>query len=125
MEVADERFMGPTLVAGAIGSVIEATVSDAGRPRLVQGSGTGPIDAFVDALQREFFNRIEVRDYHEHAAGSGADAVAVAYVELADGKSVRFGAGTDRSIVTASLRAVVSGYNRILKSEAKRAAVAV
>jgi 2-isopropylmalate synthase len=104
---------------------IEATVSDAGRPRTVQGSGTGPIDAFVDALQREFFNRIEVRDYHEHAAGSGADAVAVAYVELADGKSVRFGAGSDRSIVTASLRAVVSGYNRILKLEAKRAAVAV
>jgi 2-isopropylmalate synthase len=105
--------------------LIEATVSDAGRPRLIQGSGNGPIDAFVDALQREFFNRIEVRDYHEHAAGSGADAVAVAYVELADGKSVRFGAGSDRSIVTASLRAVVSGYNRILKLEAKRAAVAV
>ena len=48
--------------------------------------------------------------------GSGANATAVAYVELrvADGSSL-FGVGIDKDIVVASLKAVLSGVNRILR----------
>jgi hypothetical protein len=42
------------------------------------GSGNGPIDAFVGALGLD----IRLMDYHEHAIGSGADARAACYVEL-------------------------------------------
>jgi hypothetical protein len=57
-----------------------------------------------------------IPDYREHAMGVGANAAAIAYVELrlADGTSL-FGVGIDKNIVVASLRAVVSGVNRALK----------
>jgi 2-isopropylmalate synthase len=58
----------------------------------------------------------DVADYREHAMGMGANASAVAYVELklGDGASL-FGVGIDRNIVVASLKAVLSGVNRALK----------
>jgi 2-isopropylmalate synthase len=50
----------------------------------------------------------------EHAMGHGANAAAVAYMELrlADGTTL-FGVGIDKNIVVASLKAVVSGVNRM------------
>jgi len=55
-------------------------------------------------------------DYAEHALGEGAEATAVAYVELAteEGASV-FGVGRSPSLLTASLEAVVSAVNRALR----------
>ena len=52
-------------------------------------------------------------DYSEHALGEGADARAAAYVEARIGGKTRWGVGLDASIVTASLRAVVSAVNRV------------
>ena len=54
-------------------------------------------------------------DYHEHAVGEGAEAEAVAYVELASGGVTLFGVGRHRNITAASLSAVVSGVNRLIK----------
>ena len=58
-----------------------------------------------------------VLDYHEHAIGSGADARAVAYLELRVGDAgaggqTLFGVGIDTNIVSASLKAIVSGLSR-------------
>ena len=79
----------------------------------VEGSGTGPIDAFVDGLATRLGTRIRVLDYHEHSMGSGADARAVAYLELRVGESqTRFGVGIDTNIVSASLKAIASAMNR-------------
>jgi len=83
-----------------------------GRRLALEGAGNGPIDAFVAALQAHTDAPIRVLDYHEHAVTSGADARAVAYVELRVGERTCFGVGIDRSIVTASLSAVVSGLRR-------------
>lgn len=49
----------------------------------------------------------------EHAIGSGADAVAVCFVEIhtKNARSV-FGVGMHRNIVTASLNAIISAVNR-------------
>ena len=93
---------------------ITATVRDGGRERTVHGSGNGPIDAFVDALARDCGIAVRLVDYHEHAVGHGADAMAVAYVELADGDGrTRFGVGRHPNIVTASLQAIASAVNRL------------
>jgi len=88
-----------------------------GHRQLLQGQGNGPIDAFVSALSKTAGISIAVADYHEHAIGAGADAAAVTYIELrvADGKGGQrtlFGVGRDANIVTASLKAIVSGLNR-------------
>ena len=48
-------------------------------------------------------------DYHEHAIGSGANAQAVAYLELRIGERTLFGVGMDANIVSASLKAIVPG----------------
>ena len=77
------------------------------------GAGNGPLAAFVGGLQADLGLELEVVDYSEHAVSAGTDATAVAYVETQgpDGE-VRWGVGIDASILTASLRAVVSAVNR-------------
>jgi 2-isopropylmalate synthase len=81
----------------------------AGRPVELRGTGAGPVEAFVDALRIP----VQIMDYHEHAIGAGADAVAAAYVEIRyDGGKPIYGVGLDSNIVTASIRAIVSGLNR-------------
>jgi 2-isopropylmalate synthase len=94
-------------------STIEATVTDGGEPVTVTGTGNGPIAAFVDALSTiEGTPDVRVLDYAEHALSAGGDARAAAYVECAVGERVLWGVGVDPSIVTASIKAIVSAVNR-------------
>jgi 2-isopropylmalate synthase len=53
-----------------------------------------------------------VLDYHEHAIGAGANAQAVAYLELRINDQTLFGVGMDGNIVSASFKAIVSGLQR-------------
>jgi len=100
---------------GADRERITLQVQDDGSALTLHGSGTGPIDAAV----RAFNLPIDVVGYHEHAVGSGSDAVAVAYVEVSTGPgSVMFGVGRHSNIITASLLAVVSGINRAFRAGA-------
>ncbi len=96
-----------------------------GELRSLEGTGNGPIAAFVTALNQltedeqakgnpmfEDRGDIRVLDYHEHALSSGGDAIAAAYVECAVGDQLLWGVGLDANIVTASLKAVTSAVNR-------------
>ncbi len=81
--------------------------------RTLEGTGNGPIAAFVDALNGlEHGYDVRVLDYAEHALSAGGDAVAAAYVECLVGEQVLWGVGIDANIVTASLKAVLSAVNR-------------
>jgi 2-isopropylmalate synthase len=80
----------------------------------ISGSGNGPLAAFVDALAGIGFD-VRVLDYQEHAMSSGDDARAAAYVECTVEDKVLWGVGVDSSIVSASLKAVVSAINRALR----------
>jgi len=91
---------------------LAAEVEASGRPLSIQGAGNGPIDAFVEGLGAACGQTIRVLDYHEHASGSGANARAVAYLELRIGERTLFGVGIDSNIVSASLKAIVSGLQR-------------
>jgi 2-isopropylmalate synthase len=97
---------------------LSADLVFAGKPVQIQGRGTGPIDAFVDGLQQATGRSVRVMDYHEHAIGAGANAKAVAYLELRvdDGRTL-FGVGIDANIVSASLKAIVSGLQRGTRAE--------
>jgi 2-isopropylmalate synthase len=97
---------------------IAAEVSVEGKVIPVMGSGNGPIDAFVTALNSALGTDIDVVDYAEHAMGAGKAATAVAYVEsrTADG-DIRWGIGTDPNILTASLKAVISSFMRQRQTE--------
>jgi 2-isopropylmalate synthase len=91
------------------GCTIRATISDRSAERIIDGSGSGPLDAFVDALRRASIAEVAVLTYHEHALGAGSDAQAAAYIEarLPNGRTI-FSVGMDRNIVSASLRALTS-----------------
>lgn len=117
-DAARAHVAHPSIVEQAGESVrLTADVTIAGRRLHVDGSGTGPIDAFVAGLTPQIGARVRVLDYHEHSIGSGADARAVAYLELRIGEGrddgqTRFGVGIDANIVSASLKAIASALNR-------------
>ena len=95
---------------------LSASITVDGKLKTIAGHGNGPIDGFVDAIRKESGVAFEFVDYREHAMGMGANATAVAYVELrVSGGATLFGVGIDKNIVVASLKAVLSGVNRAAK----------
>jgi 2-isopropylmalate synthase len=90
---------------------IEAVVVWQGEQRTIHGAGNGPIASFVHALSTLDLD-VRVLDYAEHATGAGEDSQAASYLELAVEGNVFWGCGVHPSIVTSSLRAIVSGVNR-------------
>ena len=92
---------------------LTARLSVEGREVRLEGRGNGPVDAFVSALREGMGLDIHVLNYAEHGVGAGEDATAVAYVQLrVAGDRTVYGVGLDPNIVTATLKAVVSGVNR-------------
>jgi 2-isopropylmalate synthase len=57
---------------------------------------------------------VRIQHYEERALTQGADAKAIAIAEMAGAQVVgsAFGVGIDANLITASIRAVISGINR-------------
>lgn len=90
-----------------------AEIEVEGRKYVLDSEGAGPIDAFVQALSAAVGRNVRVLNYAEHAIGEGANAKAIAYVELrVDEEQICYGVGVDANIVSASLRAIISGVQR-------------
>ncbi|MBM6700132.1 2-isopropylmalate synthase [Bifidobacterium pullorum subsp. saeculare] len=83
--------------------------------REVSGIGNGPIAAFLNAVA-DFGVEASVMDYVEHTMSVGTDAMAASYVECqvgeADDTQIVWGVGIDSSIITSSLKAIISAINR-------------
>lgn len=89
-----------------------------GAQYLLVGEGNGPIDAAVAAL-RVLGMDLQVRTYEERSMGSsitGANAEACAFVELvwSVGGGESYGVGMDANIVSASIKALIGGANRLI-----------
>jgi 2-isopropylmalate synthase len=99
------------------GSVkITATVQHGDAEEVVSGSGNGPIDAFVGAMNGSLGLGIKIVDYQEQSISEGASATAMAFVEIQFGASESvFGVWTNPNIVTASLDAILSAVNRAVR----------
>jgi 2-isopropylmalate synthase len=108
----EHQVLEETRTDAGVSVKLAADVSVSGRRMRIEGVGNGPIDAFVVGLSAATGQNVRVLDYHEHAIGSGADAQAVAYLELRVGQQTLFGVGMDANIVSASLKAIVSGLQR-------------
>ncbi|MGE8162090.1 2-isopropylmalate synthase [Paraburkholderia sp. NPDC080076] len=89
---------------------IKLTVDINGTRRVLTGEGNGPLDALMHAIGVP----VRIQHYEERALTQGADARAVAVAEMAgaDVTGSAFGVGIDANLVTASIRAVISGVNR-------------
>ncbi|HEX7936875.1 MAG TPA: 2-isopropylmalate synthase [Paraburkholderia sp.] len=89
---------------------IRLTVEIHGVRRVLNGEGNGPLDALMHAMNVP----VRIQHYEERALTQGADARAVAVAEMAGAEVTgsAFGVGIDANLVTASIRAVISGVNR-------------
>ncbi len=118
VQAPQHRIVEQRGAGGATQVKLSAEMELGGAKVQIEGQGTGPIDAFVDGLQTATGHRVRVLDYHEHAIGSGANAKAVAYLELRvnDGQTL-YGVGIDANIVSASLKAIVAGVHRATRAD--------
>ena len=94
--------------------VVEAVILDKGQEITISGTGTGPVDGFVDALSRHVGFEMSVSDYSEHSMQQGSNAAAICYMDMEYPGGRLFGVGINTNIVAASLEAVVSAANRML-----------
>jgi len=79
----------------------------------VDGEGSGPIEAFVNALAQTLNEPVTVVDYHEHSLGEGADAKAISILAIDNEDGGRcYGIGVSRNTITSSLNAIISAMNR-------------
>lgn len=94
-------------------TTLQAVLKDLTTPVSLSGVGNGPIAAFSEALNSHGV-QVRVLDYQEHALSAGGDAQAAAFLECQVGERILWGVGIDPSIVTASLKAIISAVNREL-----------
>ncbi len=91
----------------------------------IAGTGSGPIEAFINGMVTTLNEPLNVSDYQERALGAGKDAKAICIVAIdcgdgGDGNDGGncYGIGTSRNTVTAALTAIVSAVNRRWKPRA-------
>ncbi|KIE52407.1 MAG: 2-isopropylmalate synthase [marine actinobacterium MedAcidi-G2A] len=97
-------------------TLLTARMSNEGEQMMVQGEGSGSLDAFIRGLREALTKDLRVLDYHEHSKGTGVDAIAVAYVEMAVDGYELWGCGLHTDITRASMRAIISAINRAVKN---------
>ena len=102
---------------------LDVTLRDGEGEVATRGVGNGPVSAFLEVVREQGFE-ITLYDYVEHTLSAGGDAQAAAYVELrVDGERL-WGVGIDGDISTASLKAIVSGVNRAIRTRSAAGALA-
>ena len=93
---------------------IKAEIEIGGENHEISGSGNGPIDAFVNALNQKLSIDIKVSDYHQSAISSGSDAQAAAYIELQKGDKTSWGVGINPNTTKASFEAIIVGVAKLI-----------
>ena len=93
---------------------IKAEIEINGKNHEISGSGNGPIDAFVNALNQKLSIDIKVSDYHQSAISSGSDAQAAAYIELQKGDKTSWGVGINPNTTKASFEAIIVGVAKLI-----------
>ena len=90
----------------------KAQILSSGNNYEVRGTGNGPINAFVNALESVGQKSFKLTDYRSHAIKGGSDADSAAYIFLEGNEGLRaWGCGVDPSIEIAGVKALVSALN--------------
>ena len=89
-----------------------------GKPTVFKAKGNGRLDAISNAIQENTDVRYTDLTYSEHALEIGSTSRAMAYIGVTgtDGK-ITWGAGMDTDIITASVMALFSAINRMVRNK--------
>ncbi len=77
----------------------------------LNGSGSGVVASFVDAMQRFTGQKIVLVEYSEHALSKSVDAEAICYIQLNINAERYCGVGRSHDIVQASLDGILGAIN--------------
>ena len=79
----------------------------------IRGQGSGPIDAFIDAMVATLNEPLNVVDYQEYALNEGAEAQAICILALTDERENRYyGVGISQNTTTAAFKSIIAAVNR-------------
>ncbi|QDZ13505.1 2-isopropylmalate synthase [Humibacter ginsenosidimutans] len=98
------------------GTAITLRTAD-GREHTSDHDGVGPAEALTEALARVGI-RIEVLGLHQTSVGTGNDSDAITLIEYRGDSVTGWAAGRDRSVLTATLSAIVSAAETVAAASA-------
>ena len=115
-KLASHSFLEQRELDGTTHTRFEGKIDVRGEMKDVAGVGTGPIDAFFQALAGIVVEGYEFVNYHEHAISRGSDAKGICYIELKIPSNGHiFGVGIDSNINVAALLGILCAINRAEK----------
>ena len=86
-----------------------------GEEILNAGIGIGPVDAAINAIKSiDIFDDVDFIEYHVDAITGGTDALIDVIIKLQKGDRILSARGTEPDIIDASVKAYISGVNRLL-----------
>jgi 2-isopropylmalate synthase len=100
--------------ASALSAKMEHMIENESKHIIIEGNGSGLVDAYSKALSEYAGLPFEIVDYSQHAMEHGNQSRAVTYIEITAGDRVFFGAGMSRNVGMSSLRAVASAVNKAI-----------
>ncbi len=121
MEQSPVLTLGQFTVVSGSGVIPTASVILNVKGEEVTGAstGTGPVDAAIEALRRSVADVADIRleEYHVDAITGGTDAVVDVTVKLSKDGKIFTSRGARTDIIMASVEAVIAGMNRLLREE--------
>jgi len=91
----------------------QATVQVAENTVEVAGRGSGPIEAFVNAMVETLNEPLNVVDYQEYALKEGSEAQAICILAISDEEGNKYyGVGISQNTTTAAFKSIIASINR-------------
>jgi 2-isopropylmalate synthase len=79
----------------------------------VKGIGSGPIDAFINAMVETLNEPLNVENYQEYGLNEGSEAQAICILAITGDKgSKHYGVGISQNTTTAALKSIIAAINR-------------
>jgi len=79
----------------------------------VSGVGSGPIDAFINAMVETLNEPLNVADYQEYGLNEGSQAQAICILAITDEAGNKYyGVGISQNTTTAAFKSIISAINR-------------
>ena len=101
-------------IDGTRSGIVEMEIN--GEHVTYQAKGNGRLDAVSNALQKNLGVKYHNLTYNEHALDIGQSSRAIAYISItSDNNKIFWGAGMDTDIITASILALISAINRMIR----------
>lgn len=79
----------------------------------ISGVGSGPIDAFINAMVETLNEPLNVADYQEYALNEGSEAQAICILAITDEDGNKhYGVGISQNTTTAAFKSIIAAINR-------------